>query len=69
MPRICNSINLCLCRPSTKDGLQKMVKLSTMESETEVMENWTIFWRFFNDVIRLSQKDGALIKQEVYGNH
>ena len=46
-----------------------MVKLSTMESETEGTENWTYFWRFFNDVIRLSQKDGALIKQEVYGNH
>ena len=43
--------------------LQKMVKLCAMESETGGLENWTIFWRFFNDVIRLSQKDGALIKQ------
>ena len=30
--------------------LRKMVKLATMEVESEHTSNWSLFWRFFNEV-------------------
>ena len=56
--------------------LQEMVKLCAMEAETGGAENWTIFWRFFNDIknqailhLTSTQEDGALMKSGVNGNH
>ena len=40
--------------------LRKIVKLSTMEVESESAENWTIFWNLFNQVLSEHGKEPVL---------
>ena len=44
--------------------LKKIVKLCTMEVESKSVENWTIFWNLFNQVLPDHRKKPVLFNPE-----
>lgn len=57
--------------------LRKMVKIATMEAESESTENWLIFWNLINQILSAQQQSptkfnplaGVLMKPVAYGKH